>query len=90
MVEASIEDGERTLKPEELRVGQKVELTYVHKAKTDVFTARINWVEDRGDSYYFGYTPDDNTFGKWGCAHYYKSGHEKPYGVKIIRLRGNN
>ncbi len=41
------------------------------------FTATVNWVEDRGDFWYIGYTPDDFRICRWGCCKVKKSGQYK-------------
>lgn len=57
-------------------------LTETNKQETIRFIAKINWVEDRGDSLYFGYTPEDGHCA-WGNTGFYKN-EIKPYGIVMI------
>ena len=41
------------------------------------FPAVINWVEDRGDFWYIGYTPDDFRICRWGTLKVKKQGKYK-------------
>lgn len=50
------------------------------------FAARINWVEDRGDTYYIGYTPDDIRVCRWGCCSVKKNGKFKAINYSFERL----
>lgn len=38
------------------------------------FTARVNWVEDRGDFWYIGYEPDDKRVCQFGAVKVKKVG----------------
>lgn len=41
------------------------------------FKVTVDWVEDRGDYWYIGYTPDDFRICRWGCCKVKKHGQFK-------------
>lgn len=41
------------------------------------FVARVNWIEDRGDFWYIGYTPDDFRVCRFGALKVKKDGKFK-------------
>lgn len=66
--------GENTM----IEAGKKYIITEKIKDKIRMFSARINYVEDRGEYFYIGYTPDDFIHGRFGAFRYYKDGQERP------------
>ena len=56
-------------------------------SKGDVrrFTATIDWVEDRGDFFYIGYTPDDFRICRFGALKVKKNGKYKAINYSFKR-----
>jgi hypothetical protein len=65
-----------------------VTLRSIMKAGTKDFKAQINWVEDRGEFWYYGYTPDDPMNGAWGCARQYKDETTRQWGTFFVENHG--
>lgn len=57
-----------------IETGKKYEITRHSPWGTETFIATINWIEDKGDSWYIGYAPDDIRVCRWGCFHIKKEG----------------
>ncbi len=60
-----------------IETGKRYEITKHSPGGTETFTATVNWIEDKGDSWYIGYTPDDFRICRWGCLHKKKEGRYK-------------
>jgi hypothetical protein len=72
-----------------LEAGKKYDLVFKrkdHLTKQDtieVVRATVNWVEEREGGQYFGYTPDDDRFGKFGAA--WNRPVPNPYGLQEVQ-----
>lgn len=58
-----------------LEAGKRYIVTETRRGQVERrFTAVVNWVEDRGDFWYIGYTPDDFRHGRFGALRVKKQG----------------
>lgn len=57
-----------------VEVGKKYVVTREDRNTTTNFVATIHSVEDRGDLWYIGYTPDDFRICRWGYCKVKKNG----------------
>lgn len=65
-----------------LNVNDVVRITQPRKVGTDIFTARVTWVEEREFGQYFGYVPDETSkHGAWGTCRV--ENEPKPFSARV-------
>ena len=57
-----------------IKAGQRYMVTREDKSTVRKFAVVVNWIEDRGEYWYVGYTPDDFRICRWGCCKVKKQG----------------
>ena len=75
------------LSVEKLVAGRRYLMTYENKKQGEKkkFTARINWIEDRGEFWYIGYSPDTMD-AVWGACKVKKEGKYNAVNVTFANL----
>ena len=69
-------------------VGKRYEFTKIRAGKAEqVFTAKVTNIEDRGDFWYIGYTPDDFRVCRWGYLKIKKEGQFKAINYTLKKIR---
>lgn len=67
-----------------VQAGKRYTLIKETKQTVTNFKVTVNWVEDRGDFFYIGYTPDDFRICRWGTCKIKKNGKYKAINYKFI------
>ena len=69
-----------------IEVGRRYEITRKTATAVKRFTARVTSVEDRGDSWYIGYKPDDIRVCRWGYLKVRKTGQYRSINYSLAEI----